>query len=160
MVDPKELIQLYQRTHWIIRKQAEGLTHDQSVLQLPFRGNCFNWNVGHIVVSRDKVLVLLDESALLTEEETAVYATGSEPITQSEQAIPFDKLMGILDETQERIIAILSEIPELKLAEIYDEERGTTIGEKLAGLNWHETYHTGQLEILRQLAGKNDRVIG
>lgn len=159
MVNPKEFIQSYQRTHWIIRKQAEGLTHDDTVLQLPFRGNCFNWVVGHIVVSRDRVLVLLDESALLTDAETAVYATGSEPITQSEQAIPFDRLMGILDETQELIIAILSEIPQAKLAEIYDEERGTTIGDKIAGLHWHETYHTGQLEILRQLAGKNDCVI-
>ncbi|NHZ72498.1 MAG: hypothetical protein GWP17_05390, partial [Aquificales bacterium] len=57
------------------------------------------------------------------------------------------------------IIAILSEIPEAILAEIYDEERGTAVGDRIASLHWHETYHTGQLEILRQLAGKNDSVI-
>jgi hypothetical protein len=160
MAESQKLIQSYQSTHWIIHKQAAGLTHEESVMQLPFRGNCFNWVVGHIIVSRDRVLKLLDEPAQLSEEETATYNTGSDPITQSETAVPFDKLLGILDETQDRIVAVLSEIPEERLADIYDEERGTTIGERIAGLHWHETYHTGQLEILRQLAGKNDRVIG
>jgi hypothetical protein len=160
MVTQRKLIESYQTTHMIIHKQAEGLTHEESVLQLPFRGNCFNWVVGHIVEHRDKVLVLLDEPPQLTAQETAVYATGSDPITQQEMAISFDTLLATLDETQDRIIAILSEIPDAKLAEIYDEERGTTVGERIAGLHWHETYHTGQLEILRQLAGKNDRIIG
>jgi hypothetical protein len=29
----------------------------------------------------------------------------------------------------------------------------------LAGLYWHEAYHTGQTEYLRQLAGKDDCVV-
>ncbi len=31
--------------------------------------------------------------------------------------------------------------------------------EALSYVQWHESYHTGQLEMLRQLAGKNDKVI-
>jgi hypothetical protein len=159
MESSQNLIQSYQTTHWLIHQQAAGLTHEDTVLQLPFRGNCFNWVVGHIVVSRNNVLVLLDESSQFSEQETAVYANGSTPIIESEQALPFDKLLEILDETQDRIIAILSEIPESRLLEFYDEERGITIGDRIAGLHWHETYHTGQLEILRQLAGKNDSIV-
>lgn len=34
-----------------------------------------------------------------------------------------------------------------------------TLGERVLGLYFHETYHTGQTEILRQLAGVDDRVI-
>jgi hypothetical protein len=34
-----------------------------------------------------------------------------------------------------------------------------TVAEKIAFSHWHETYHVGQLELLRQLAGKNDKVI-
>jgi hypothetical protein len=34
-----------------------------------------------------------------------------------------------------------------------------SIGERLTFANWYETYHVGQLEFLRQLAGKNDTVI-
>jgi hypothetical protein len=34
-----------------------------------------------------------------------------------------------------------------------------TVGKQITFLQWHETYHLGQLEPLRQLAGKNDKVI-
>ncbi len=36
--------------------------------------------------------------------------------------------------------------------------RGTT-AEMLHFLCWHETYHIGQTELLRQVIGKNDKVI-
>lgn len=156
MVNSQELIESYQLTHWLIHKYAEGLTHEESVLQLPFPANCFNWVVGHIVEHRDKVLVLLAESPQLTKTETAIYTSDSLPITSSDMAVPFSELMDAFDETQERIIAILSEIPEARLADIYDEEQGLTVSQRIASLHWHETYHTGQLEILRALAGKKD----
>jgi len=35
----------------------------------------------------------------------------------------------------------------------------TTLGQLTFFLCWHESYHTGQTEALRQLAGKNDKVI-
>jgi hypothetical protein len=38
-----------------------------------------------------------------------------------------------------------------------DEEE--TAGQQIRFSHWHETYHVGQLELLRQLAGKNDKVI-
>jgi uncharacterized damage-inducible protein DinB len=34
-----------------------------------------------------------------------------------------------------------------------------SMAERLAFAHWHETYHVGQLELLRQLTGKNDKVI-
>jgi len=40
---------------------------------------------------------------------------------------------------------------------IPDSDR--TIAERLRFLMWHETYHVGQTEYLRQLAGKGDKVI-
>jgi hypothetical protein len=33
------------------------------------------------------------------------------------------------------------------------------LGGFLAFLDWHESYHVGQLELLRQLAGKVDKII-
>jgi methionine salvage enolase-phosphatase E1 len=41
----------------------------------------------------------------------------------------------------------------------WHEETQSTILERLQSLVWHETYHIGQLEPLRQLAGKNDKII-
>ena len=46
---------------------------------------------------------------------------------------------------------LASAAPE-KLAKIYDKERNQTIGDRIAGLHWHETYNVGQLEIFRQVS--------
>jgi hypothetical protein len=39
------------------------------------------------------------------------------------------------------------------------DQRTTTVGQRVLGLYFHETYHVGQLELLRQLAGTGDKVI-
>jgi uncharacterized damage-inducible protein DinB len=43
--------------------------------------------------------------------------------------------------------------------EIGSGERKTTVGQRAFFLYFHETYHVGQTELFRQLAGKNDKVI-
>ena len=159
MTDPDKLVQSFKLTHWIIHKQAEGLTHADSVLQLPFRGNCFNWVLGHIMTSRNEALILLGEAPVLTEAEVSFYQRGSEPITNEERAIPLERLLQALDEAQERLAAALPQASPEQLSKIFNEERQQTVGDRIAGLHWHETYHTGQLDILRQLAGKNDAVL-
>jgi hypothetical protein len=156
----ESLIQSFGATHRIIRLQTNGLTHADSLLQLPFRGNCLNWVLGHIVVGRDRVLRALGAPPVFSASETARYETGSEPISRDEQALSLDKLLTDLDTSQQRTEEALKQTSPETLAKVVDAGRGERpLGEYLAGLHWHETYHTGQLEILRQLAGKNDAVI-
>jgi uncharacterized damage-inducible protein DinB len=159
MIDPHQLIQSFKLTHWLIHQQAKGLSHAESVLQLPFRGNCFNWVLGHIVNGRNLALALLDEAPTLAEAEAARYRSGAEAITQAENAVPLERLLSALDEALARLTSSLERVSPERLADIYDESRQQTVGDRLAGLHWHETYHTGQLELLRQLAGKNDQVV-
>lgn len=52
MIGPQQLAQAYARNTAIIKMQIEGLTHEESLLQPPFRANCLNWVLGHINVSR------------------------------------------------------------------------------------------------------------
>lgn len=160
MTNTQKLIDSFQTTTWIIHKQADGLSHEDSVRQLPFRGNCFNWVLGHIVEHRDQVLAALGAPALLSEAEAALYRTRSEPITDGETAVPLPKLLRLLDEGQAAIAAALNDASAEQLEAIYSAEHNQTVGDRVAGLHWHETYHTGQLEILRQLAGTNDRILG
>ena len=157
MTDPKKAIQGFQTTHWIIKNQTKGLNHADSVLQLPFRGNCMNWVVGHLAVYRDKMLKVIGQEGLLNEEETALYTRGSDPIINADYAVAFERLLNAIDESQKRIIAYLEQATTDTLAAIYKEEQ--TVGDRLGGLHWHETYHTGQLELLCQLAGTNDVII-
>ena len=158
--DATSLIQKFSLTHRVIQMQTDGLTHADSLLQPPFRGNCLNWVLGHIIEGRNNALLALCAPPVWGEENSSRYGPRSEPIVRDEQALPCERLMSDLAESQQRIEAALSEMCAEALAAQVDTGDGEMpLREHLAWLHWHETYHVGQLELLRQLAGKNDAVI-
>lgn len=156
----KEMIHdLYKTNHWIFTHQTDGLTHEDSLLQLPFRGNCLNWVIGHILVSRESVLKMLGIEGTWTEEEIARYKFDSEPIKSADEPniLSFERLRADFERTQEQLADGFAEISEQQLAE--KDKRDRTVADRLLFLAWHEGYHLGQTEYLRQLAGKDDKVI-
>ena len=161
MIDPEHLANAFALNLNIIRMQTEGLTHEDSLLQPPFRGNCLNWVLGHIAVNRDLVLQVLGEEPILSEEEAVRYQSGSEPVTGNEEDIlTLIMLRAALERAQEGITSGLQRVtPEDLAMEIEVGEHTMARGQRLFGLYFHETYHTGQTELLRQLAGKNDKVV-
>ena len=44
----------------VIKQKTEGLTHADSMLQLPIPANCMNWILGHIMVYREQYLGVID----------------------------------------------------------------------------------------------------
>jgi uncharacterized damage-inducible protein DinB len=152
-------IQYLERHQWLIKAQSEGLSHDDSLLQLPFRGNCFNWVLGHVIVHRDIMLDLMNHSPVLNPEETALYKIESEPVTADRDAVDFEKLLELSRRSLQKLKDAILSVSDDLLKEIHNEERGSTIQDRIEFLIWHETYHLGQLEILRQLAGKDDTII-
>jgi hypothetical protein len=158
--DAQALAQSFRLTHHIIKLQTDGLSHTDSVLQPPFRGNCLNWVVGHIIEGRDSALKLMGEAPLLHDGSAAFYETGSKPITRAAQAVPLKDLLQVLEMSQQRLASALERTTPDELGEPV-QFRGSeqSLGQAIAGLHWHETYHTGQLELLRQLAGTDDAII-
>jgi uncharacterized damage-inducible protein DinB len=152
-------IQYLERHQWLIKAQSEGLSHDDSLLQLPFRANCFNWVLGHVIVHRDIMLDLMNQSPVLSPEETAPYKIESKPLAADDDAVDFERLLKLSLRSLERMKDALLNVSDDLLEEIHNEERGTTIQDRVEFLIWHETYHLGQLEILRQLSGKDDAII-
>lgn len=160
MCSVETLIQKCRLTYRIIHMQIDGLTHADSLLQPPFRGNCLNWVLGHIVESRNAALRQLGQQPVWGEEEGTRYATGSQPIVSEAQALPLERLVAGLALSQARMESALQGMSPEMLAQPQDADgRQVSLGERLDWLLWHETYHVGQLEFLRQLAGKNDAVI-
>jgi hypothetical protein len=154
------MIQSFARTHRVIHLQTDGLTNADSLIQPPFRGNCLNWVLGHILVGRNDVLELLGEPPFWDEAEAARYRSGSDPVTADDQALSLEQLLADLDHSQDQIAAALASVLPQFLAEpVKPGENDQPRGAAVAFLHWHETYHTGQLELLRQLAGKNDAII-
>ena len=157
--DAQSLLQSFALTQKIIELQTEGLSHADSLLQLPFRGNCLNWVLGHILVGRNSVLKLLGQPPIWGEEASR-YESGSVPLVDDERALPLDLLLRDLDRSQQQITAALESISPGALAMVIESRgRQQSVGQTIAGLHWHETYHTGQLELLRQLAGTDDAII-
>ena len=159
MTDPQKLIPLFQRTHWIIKEQTKGLTHADALLTPPFRANTMNWVLGHIADNRNGVLKTFGEPPALDAALASRYERDSEPVTEDEEAAPLATLLAAIDDAQERIVAALENMTVEDTAVIYNEKHQFTVGDRLEFLHWHETYHVGQLEILRQLAGTDDKII-
>ena len=66
----------------LIKRQTDGLSHADSLVQTPYNINCLNWVLGHIAVNRDGVMRLIGVEPMLSQEETLRYKTESYPITE------------------------------------------------------------------------------
>jgi len=149
----------FARNLWIIEAQTAGLTHQDSLVQVPGM-NCLNWVLGHLADYRDQVLAMLGEAPALG-EEGARYQRESDPVTgDGPGVVPLERLLAVLKEGQVRISAALSALSDEALgAEEMVNDRRLTLEDRLHFAYFHDTYHTGQTELLRAVAGKIDKVI-
>lgn len=162
MIEAAYLVTAYDRNVRIIKMQTEGLTHVDSLIQLPFRANCMNWIVGHLVTNRNNVLKLLDAGDRINPISVDRYSRDSDPITpESAHVLLLEELLSLLEEAQGNITRNLEEITsdELQREVAFFGNTEMTIGEWLLFFYFHDSYHTGQAEIMRQAADKDDKII-
>jgi hypothetical protein len=160
MINSQDLSNAFARNVNIVKMQTEGLTQEDSLRQIPLHGNCLNWVLGHIAVSRDDVLETLGEPPVM-DAYGVRYKRGSDPVKQADEGtLTLEELLNWLDRSQERIATTLSKMDETALAREYTSgDRKTTVGQRAFFQYFHETYHVGQTELFRQLAGKDDKII-
>ncbi len=108
MPTPTQYIDRIEYVDRSIKMRIEGLTHADSMKQLPFPANCMNWNIGHIMVFRDVYLGAIDGVSAPDSAEYAIYGAGSEPLTDTSKAMPLDTLIEQLDASS---AALKSSIP-------------------------------------------------
>ncbi len=162
MISPTHLADAYARNVNIIKMQTEGLSQADSLLQLPFRANCMNWVVGHIVTNRHNVLKLLDGAHPVEAGRVERYRRESKPVTGPEAGVlPLAELLALLEQAQAQLAARLADIQASALEQpvAFFGNRSMSVAEWLLFFYFHDTYHTGQTEILRQAAGKDDKII-
>jgi hypothetical protein len=145
----------------IVERQTEGLTHEESLIQPQPGGNCLNWVMGHLVVNLLDILRILDAETPENLPDLSRYKIGSEPIRGEDDGV---LLLEVLIETytllNNKIIRRLDQMSE----EDFNEEIDFWQGKSRRGYVtffyfFHNTYHLGQLEFLRNLAGKTEKVI-
>ena len=161
MITQQQLIDGFGLNLRLVLMQTDGLSHADCLVQTDFKINSMNWVLGHLAVNRDNVLGLLGQAPLLTEARSARYQRGSEPVRQDgEDVIQLEELLEILKRGQELLSGAISRLtPEELAREIQVGEQTQTLAQRLFGFYFHDTYHTGQTDLLRQVAGKSDQVI-
>ncbi len=161
MLEPQELIQAYERNTRIVETHGAGLSHEESLAQTDFNINCMNWTVGHIVWYRDVLLEYLGQSERTIPAERAErYAQESAPIlADGPDVIPFAELLGFARVSQDRLAKVLGDMTAKDFAAERTEGDRTRKVASVVHFNYfHDTYHAGQTEILRQVAGAGDKV--
>ena len=145
------ITQLYASNKFVIDLNTEDLAHEHSLQNPQPDGNNLNWVLGHILSGRAEAHEHLDIGSVWSDAQRAIYASGSDVITP-ETAFILSDLLAMLDRSQEHLMAALAgdDVAE-HLAQPFGE--GGTVGQRLLGLAWHETYHAGQTDYLRRLAG-------
>jgi hypothetical protein len=90
------------------------------------------------------------------------YQRDSEPIIKEEiGVIPIEDLIKTLEETQATLSNILLEMTEEDLQQLkpYRNNPERPLAAWIFFLYFHDCYHVGQTELLRQAAGTDDKII-
>jgi hypothetical protein len=155
MLTNTDLVRDFERNRRIVHAQCDGLSHEDSLIQPPFAANCLNWTVGHLVIHRHKVLALIGADHDIQTLDR--YDRESDPVTGDGPGVrTLSELLAALDDSQTRLSAALEEAD---LDAAHDDDRFPTVGHRARFYYFHDTYHTGQVELLRALAGRTDKVI-
>jgi hypothetical protein len=159
MINPQMLADHFALSLHTIHMQTGGLTHAETLLQLPFRGPCMNWTLGHILLSREEVLDLLDVPRLFSDDAFQRYAEDSPAITQDEPGVIFsEELLEMLDEHSLRFSeALLNTSEERYAGEVQVGAHKRSLARRVLFAFFHEATHVGELGLLRELAGKDDQ---
>lgn len=162
MITIQNLAEAFGRNLEIVKMQTEGLSQQKSLIQLPFRANCLNWVVGHILTNRCSVLGLLGAENLRPALNLDHYERESDPILGADQGVlVLSELMTHLERTQRLLEEALAEETEESLQRFVPFGGGPErpLSYWLFFLYFHDSYHVGQTEILRQAAGVDDKII-
>lgn len=145
----------------ILHQQTNGLSQADSLIQPQPGGNCLNWVMGHLVENLVEILKVIQAELPPDLPDLDRYLINSEPIRGEEDGVlPLE----VLVDTYGQLTQIISERLANLDNEYFEEEIDFWQGKARRGYIaffyfFHNTYHIGQLEQLRNLAGKTDKII-
>jgi hypothetical protein len=147
MNTPTLLTSLFVESYTKVKEHTKDIAHTDS-LRVSIPGtNCMHWVIGHIVVARCNFLMLFDTPSIWDWPTCELFIPGSTPTPKAAEHIDYATILADLDRTQDQLMAALAQVSE---ADLEIERDGQTVGEQLATYAAHESYHAGQLQLLRQ----------
>ena len=157
-----DLAQMYEISFGAIQRNLEDVSNEESLITPQPGGNCLNWVLGHVVLYRGTVLKLVGLAPVLEGERADPYRRGSHP-DGSEHYLDLATLRGLLSDAHQQLMPALAAMSDEELAKNVPEEFNRPplagpLGKALARMNFHESYHAGQIGLLRRIAGKDGAI--
>jgi len=155
----QSLHQGFGAAQYVIEMNLSGITHEESLQAPAGGGNCPNWIAGHLLGGRGRILALLGGQPVLSDDEVQPYRRGAKGFVPTE-ALPFERLTTGLQASGKEILERLGSLPAGSLEEEIDPSlfpvppEVPTRGALVSFLLFHESYHAGQLGLLRRALGK------
>lgn len=148
--------------HGVLRRNTQGLTQEDSLVQPYTGGNCLNWVVGHLDWVNEQALSVLGQPPVLGEAALHRYHRGTPELHDSGEALSLDQLLQAWDESSARIGAALESITPEKLYQPAPfsprKKSDETVLSLLTIMMFHQAYHAGQTGLLRRIAGKEGAI--
>ncbi|HUZ04619.1 MAG TPA: DinB family protein [Acidobacteriaceae bacterium] len=148
--------------HGVVKKNVDGLTQEESLIQPQPGGNCLNWNVGHLLWVYDLILPMLGQRPVLGMDTLQRYERGTAHIQNAAEALDLAQLMKAWDEAALRVEAGLDSLT----LDVLDQPAPwsptnnpkETVCSLLSTVLFHQAYHAGQTGLLRRMAGKEGAI--
>ena len=162
MINALKLKDHFELNSNLIDRALDGLSQEDTLAQAPYAVNCMNWTIGHILQGRDTVLKLLGAQPLLTEAEVSTHRRGSAPIGAESDALPLDRAKVLLADglaELSRRLASLTDADAARPIDLFGNGQPDTLLGWVFFFYFHDSYHTGELAVLRQLTGKPAKIV-
>lgn len=149
-------------THSVVKRNVEGLTQEESLIQPKPAGNCLNWVMGHLLYVYNQVLPALGQTPVMGQETLKRYKRGSFPLTNPGEALELRDLIQGWDEASNRMEAGITGITAKALDAPApfspSNNPNETVRSLLTVLLFHQAYHAGQTGLLRRITGKEGAI--
>lgn len=156
------LVRMFALAHGALHTNLGDVTDEESLVQPQPGGNCIQWAVAHIVATRDQIAPLVGAEPVLSPELGKRFTRPAAPVVVRADARPLADWIADLDRSQERLAAAIGALSTERLAAPFDGARlpgrPKTLAEALAFFHFHESYHVGQVGLMRRLAGKTGAI--
>lgn len=156
-----DLVDGYSRNSWLVQRHLDGLDQADTLIRPNGTGNCINYIFGHILLCRVEMLELLGQPAAVTPQALGRYDTGADPVgPDSTDICPLEQLEHWWTEVDAEFLAALRGASDETMQRRVKTSHGEVeLYRRLHFFYFHETFHIGQFEILRHLAGKTESLI-
>lgn len=132
----------------VIKRNIEGISHEESVVFPNGETNPINWVLGHLIFVRNAMIEILGGNHIWNDDELSFYNRGEIPVQHKEKFPDFEMLKNHFNNSETELNRVIN----------LRENIASETLEDLAALMLHEIYHAGQLGYIRRIIGKEGAI--